>query len=84
MENDKEESTMDELKLRLNSRFMRNIISKLITKFIYKKLGYKINIQLNDLDVRVIDGEAHISTNVEAKVDSNEFMRIMKTIGDED
>ena len=75
---------MDELKIRLNSRFMRSIVSKLITKIIYKKLGYKINIQLNDLDIRVIDGEAHISTNVEAKVDSNEFMRIMKTIGDED
>lgn len=75
---------MDEMKLRLNSRFMRNIISKLITKFIYKKLGYKINIQLNDLDIRVIDGEAHISTSVEAKVDNNEFMRIMKTIGEED
>ena len=75
---------MDEMKLRLNSRFMRNIVSKLITKIIYKKLGYKINIQLNDLDIRVIDGEAHISTNVEAKVDSAEFMRIMKTIGEED
>ena len=75
---------MDEMKLRLNSRFMRNIVSKLITKIIYKKLGYKINIQLNDLDIRVIDGEAHIATNVEAKVDSTEFMRIMKTIGEED
>ena len=72
---------MDEMKLRLSTKFMRNLVSKLITKAIYKKFGYKVDIQLNDLDISVIDGETSINTNVEVKLNSGEFMKIMKNIG---
>lgn len=72
---------MDEMKLKLSTKFMRGLAAKLIAKFIYKKLGYKINIQLNELDVSVIDGETSINTNVEIKMDSKEFMNLMKNIG---
>lgn len=75
---------MDEMKLKLSTRFMRNLVSKLIAKMIYRKTGYRVDIYLNELDINVIDGETHISTNVEAKLSSNEFMKIMKTIGLED
>lgn len=72
---------MDEMKVKLSTKFMRNIVSKLIAKAIQKKYGYKVNIQLNDLDISVIDGETSINTNVEVKLDSKEFMKIMKNIG---
>ena len=72
---------MDELKLRLTTKFMRNLVSKLIARTIYKKYGCKIDIQLNDLDLSVVDGETKINTNVEVKLDSKEFMKIIKTIG---
>lgn len=72
---------MDEMKLRLTTKFMRNLASKLIAKMIYKKTGYKVDIQINDLDINVIDGETKISTNVEAKLDSKEFMKIVKSAG---
>ena len=72
---------MDEMKIKLSTKFMRNIVSKLIARTIYKKYGYKIDIQLNDLDVSVIDGETKVAANVEVKLDSKEFMNIMKTIG---
>lgn len=75
---------MDEMKLKLSTRFMRNIVAKLIARMIYKKTGYKVDIYLNELDINVIDGETHISTNVEAKIDSGEFMKIMKNIGLDD
>lgn len=75
---------MDEMKLKLSTKFMRNIVAKLISKMIYKKTGYKVDIQLNELDINVIDGETHISTSIEAKVNSNEFVKIMKNIGLED
>ena len=72
---------MDEMKLKLSTKFMRGIAAKLIAKVIYKKTGYKVDIQLNELDVSIIDGEAYISTNVEAKMNSKEFMKAMKNIG---
>ena len=74
---------MDVLKLRLSTRFMRNLVSKLIAKAVYKKYGCKINIQLNELDIRVIDGETQIKTNLEVKLNNEEFMKIMNSIDDE-
>lgn len=71
---------MDELKMKLSTKFMRGIVSKLIAKAISKKLGYKVDIQLNDLDISVIDGDANINANVEVKINNEEFMKIMKSI----
>lgn len=71
----------DALKLKLSTKFMRGIVSKLIAKAVYKKYGYKIDIQLKELDINVIDGDATINTNVEVKVSSDEFMKIIKDIG---
>lgn len=72
---------MDEMNMKLSTKFMRGIVSKLISKAIYKKIGYKVDIQLNDLDISMINGETKILTNVEVKVNSDEFMKIMKSIG---
>lgn len=72
---------LDELKVKLSTKFMRNIVSKLLAKAIYKKTGYKVNIQLKELDISVVDGEAKINTNLEVNIDSNEFMKIIKSAG---
>lgn len=71
---------MDEMKMKLSTKFMKNVAAKLIATIIRKKYGYEVDIQLNDLDVSVIDGEAKISVNVEAKLEREEFMEIMKTV----
>ena len=68
---------MDEMKLKLTTKFMRGIVSKLIERSIYKKYGYRVNVQLNDLDIRIVDGETTINTNVEAKISSEEFKKMM-------
>lgn len=71
---------MDEMKLKLSTKFMRNIVSKLVAKFIYKKTGCKVDIQLNDLDVLVLNGDTTVKLNVEAKMKSEDFNKIMKSI----
>ena len=72
---------MDEMKIKLSTKFMRNIVSKLVARMIYKKTGYKVDIQLNDLDVQVVNGDTTVKLNVDAKLKNEEFMKIMKTIG---
>jgi hypothetical protein len=72
---------MDEMKLRLSTKFMRGIVSKLMAKAIYKKYGYKVDIQLSELDVSFIDGEAEIEVNAAVRLDSKEFMKIIKSTG---
>lgn len=72
---------MDEMKVKLSTNFMRSIVSKVISRAIYKKYGYRVDIQLNDLDINIIDGETKIATNVEVKLESKEFMKIVKSLG---
>lgn len=71
---------VDEMRVKLSTNFMRNIVSKLISKAIYKKFGCKVNIQLNDLDVWVVDGDTTVKLNVEARLKNDEFNKIMKSI----
>lgn len=74
---------MDELRFKLSTKFMKKIVSKLITRAIYKKYGYKVNIQLNEIDVWSIDGDTTVKLDVEAKLKSEEFNKIMKNIDSE-
>lgn len=71
---------MDEMKIKLSTNFMRGLVSKLISKMIYKKLGYKIDIQLNDLDVNTNNGNVFVKLNAEANLKSDELTRIVKGI----
>ena len=73
---------MDELKLNLSSKFMKGIVTKLIAKAIYKKTGYKIDVELNSRNVEVIDGKAHIHADVDVEIDNNELKKIVSTIKD--
>lgn len=74
---------MDEMKIKLGSKFMRGMVSKIVSKLIYKKTGYKVDIQLNDLDVSVINGDTTVKVNMEAKLKSEEFNKIIKSLDNE-
>ena len=46
---------------------------------LYKKLGYKIDVQLNDINVEFINGETNIHADVDLKLDKEEFTKIIKS-----
>lgn len=71
---------MDEMKINLGSKFMRKIVSKFLAKQIQKKIGYKIDINLDELKISFEDGDTTIKTNVELKMNSVEFTKLMKGV----
>lgn len=70
---------MDEL--RISTRLMRGIVSKLVSKAVSKKFGYDIVIQMNEIEVKNEDGKVRIHANVDAECNSDEFVKIVKSIG---
>lgn len=72
---------MDELKI--TSKFMRNVVSKLVSKMLYKKLGYKIDIKFEDINILSNEGKMNIHINANAEIDSAEFKKFLKFV-DED
>ena len=73
---------MDELKMNLSSKFMRGIVTKIISKAVYKKTGYKVEIDLNNINVEVVNGKAYIHVDADAAIDNDELMKIIKNMKD--
>lgn len=72
---------MDELKMSLSTKFMRGIVTKIISKAILKKTGYNIDIQLNEIKLETIDGKVCLHADVDAKIDNEDFINIIKSKG---
>lgn len=70
---------MDEMKI--SSKFMRNLIAKLVKKTVKKKAGYEMDIQLNEFTATVTDGTAHVHLSVDAELNKDELTKILETIG---
>ena len=79
----KEDIIMDMLMLKLSTKFMKGIVAKIISRNIYKKLGYKINIQLNDVQIDTIDGDVKLHIDADAKMNKTEFDRLMEKLGED-
>ena len=71
---------MDMLMMKLSTKFMKGIAAKLITRKVYKKFGYKIDIQLNDVQIDMINGDIKLHIDADGKMNKTEFDRLMETI----
>ena len=69
---------MDELKLKLGSKIMKGMVTSLLKKMIKSKTGCHVDIQLNDLDVSVKDGKAHIHIDIDGDMNNDEFTKLLK------
>lgn len=72
---------MDELKMILSTKFMRGIVTKIIAKAIFKKTGFDVNVQLNELKVETVDGKVCVHMDVDADVNKEDFVAIVKSSG---
>ena len=72
---------MDEMKIKLSTNFMRKIVSNLLSKVLFNKFGYKIDIQLNEIEAKTENETIQLHINVDAKMDKDEFIKIVKSIG---
>ena len=70
---------MDELKI--GSKLARGIIAKLIKRETKKQIGCEIDFQLNDLNIKLVDGGAQIHLNADATVDKDGLTKILAKAG---
>lgn len=70
---------MDEM--RIVSKFTTGMISKLLKLVLRKKLGYDIDIRLNEVTAKVDNGKTHIHLDVDAELEKDELTKILKSVG---
>ena len=71
--------SMDEVKI--VSKFMTVLISKAVRMAIRKKIGYDIQLNLNEIRLTVIEGKVHVHLDADADLDHDELMKILGNIG---
>lgn len=71
---------MDELMLKLSTKFMKGLVAKRLSKKIYQKFGCKIDIKLNDVQIDTVDGDIKLHINADGKIRRAEFERLMERI----
>lgn len=71
---------MDEMKLKLSTKFMRSIAAKLISKAIFNKFGFKPTIQINEIEAEMKDGKIRFRINVDGEIDERAFLKINKMV----
>ena len=73
---------MDEMTIKLRSGFLKKTLSNILSNALYKKIGYKIDISIDKLEVDHHDSETSVSAGVDLKLNSGEFFKIMKALED--
>lgn len=71
---------MDEMKLQLQTKFMRDMVAKILNKIVYKKVGIKPNIQIDSLGVELKDGKINFNVSMNGSVDELVFLKVNQFI----
>lgn len=71
---------MDELKMKLCTKFTRSLLAGYISRVLYKKLGYEIGVDIEEVSIETVDGKVKVHLNVDADMKNEEFMRIVKRL----
>lgn len=67
--------------LSINTAFTRNIASFFLSKFIKKKFGYDVTVDLRELDVsHAKDDDVRIKLNLYAKISEEEYKHIIADV----
>lgn len=67
---------MDEMKIKLQNGFMRNVISKFISKLIFDKIGIKTEIDIRNISVEKIEDEYKINLEIDANVKEKNLIKL--------
>lgn len=69
---------MDEMKIKISTKFMRGIVAKIASKVIANKLGIKADIQLNGISVEKINDKIHLHLDVDADIEEKDLLKITR------
>lgn len=70
--------------MQIKTKFMRSVISKLIEIAIKNKLGYKVKIQFDEIDIRIDNEIAHVHVNGGFDMKVDDLKKFTKFIEEEE
>lgn len=71
---------MDELMFTLQSNYLKKAIGKIVSNAIFKKIGYRVEVNIDKLNIDHKNGETSVAAGVDLKLQSGEFFKILKAL----
>lgn len=67
---------MDEMKI--ETKFMKSIVSKILRKELRKRTGTDVNVQLGEFQILNMDDRMHVHLTIDADVSRDELIKLLK------
>ena len=66
--------------MKIQSKFMTGLVSRIVKKVLRTKLGCEVDIQLNEFRTTVIDDKTHVHLDLDADLTKEELMKNICTL----
>lgn len=75
---------MDEMKIKLSTPITKSVVSKLIENSVYKKIGIRPSILINEIEADMTNGTINFHINADATMDERVILKIHRMISEEE
>ena len=75
---------MDEMKIKLSTPIAKSIVSKLIENSVYKKVGIRPSILINEIEADMTNGTISFHINADCAMDERVILKIHRMISEEE
>lgn len=67
--------------MKIESKFMRGIASKIIRKVMRNKVGCNVEVQLNGFRTTILEDKTHVHLDIDLELTKEELNKLLKNIG---
>lgn len=70
--------------MQIKTKFMRGVISKVLGMTIRSKFGYKVTVDLSDIDIRIDEENAHIHICGDVDMKVNDLKKFVSFVNEDE
>lgn len=71
---------MDEMRIKLSTNLMKGLVSKIISKLVYKNVGVKPEINIQNIELDMKDGKIFFHIDVDGCIGKEIILKLNKMI----
>lgn len=75
---------MDEMRIKLSTKLLRGLVSKLISKVVYKNIGVRPDINVRDIELDMREGKTYFHIDVDGSIGNEVILKLNNLIDSEE
>lgn len=75
---------MDEMRIKLSTKLLRGLVSKLISKAVYKNIGVRPDINVRDIELDMREGKTYFHIDVDGSIGNEVILKLNNLIDSEE